>query len=99
MLQSVYINKLGYKSLVILLDEGDNPAFGVPISQDVQDWLSPKAANLLWSKGFTMPKDFFRAGVHEAVLAAVKIDHPHLDKKSAIIKANMIVEAIRLELS
>lgn len=96
---TTYTNKAGYPITVAILEPDDNPAFGVPISQDVQDWLSPKAANLLWAKGVVMPKDFFKAGVHDAVLAAVKIDHPHLDKKSAIIKANMIVEAIRLERS
>lgn len=98
-LQLIHTNKLGYKSLVILLDEDDNPAFGVPLSVDLQDWLSPKAASLLWSKGFMMPKDFFKAGIYDAMLASVKLDNPHLDKKACIIKSNMLIEAIRLELS
>lgn len=100
MLQSVYTNKLGYKTLVVLMDEDDNPAFGTPISVDLQDWLSPRAADILWDRGFIRASEFFeKSGVYDAMLAAVRIDYPSYDRKKCIIKANEIVEAIRRELS
>lgn len=100
MIQKVYTNKAGYSTLVMLMNEDDNPAFGVPLSVDLQDWLSPKAANVVWNKGFIFAVDFFeKSGIYDVMLEAVRLDNPHLDKKACIIKANVIVETIRLELS
>lgn len=99
MTTETYTNKAGYPVLVSILEPDDNPAFGVPLSVDLQDWLSPKAAKFVWNKGYVMPKDFFKAGVFDVMLAAVRLDNPHLDKKACIIKSNMLIEAIRLELS
>lgn len=100
MLQVIHTNKLGYKSLVVLMNETDNPAFGTPISVDLQDWLSPQAADVVWNRGFMLPKDFIeKAGVYEAMIAAVRLDNPALSKRDYIVRANKIVEAIRAELS
>lgn len=96
-----YTDAKGWRHVVRLVEAGDNPRDGVPLSVNFealgQRFGIKKAAMLAvqqscFEKGFIQPQDFLRPGVFDAVVKPLR---KHYDKAIAKQTGHDLVVAVR----
>ena len=95
-----HTNRHDYKQLIYIMNEDDEPEFGIPVSVDLSEWLTPKIANRLFDLGFVYPNDFFaKSGLHQHLFTLYRDENTHLDRHQVKLQINLIIEEVRSVLS